>query len=382
MQAMGHAMTADQHRANDRAGGMARKLAIVAGLASLGLAGFAVALMITPGNPIQIRFGSSSSTTTTTPAASQAAATQLAWVAAAPGRVEPRSGQIRIGTGVAGKVEKVSVNMNARVAEGEVLIRLEDKEARARLASAEAQAALSKRERDNPPAGAPKETSSRDSINKAEDAVYNAERAVMSARFELDDAIAADRKTPGNQALAGARRRHADAVDRLRQEHSALASAISRSGSVAPNRLEAGLIAARSEVTLAESLLDKTRIRAPIAGKVLQINAKLGELVAPTPELPLVVMGDMSIVRVRAEVDEPDVAKIKLGQRVSVKNNAYPGREFDGKVAEIAPSLALPRMGSRGARRTTDVEVMEVLIDLDGSVPLLPGMRVDAFFMR
>ena len=85
------------------------------------------------------------------------------------------------------------------------------------------------------------------------------------------------------------------------------------------------LIAARSEVTLAETLLDKTRIRAPIAGKVLQINAKVGELVAPTPELPLVVVGDMSIVRVRAEVDEPDVAKIKLGQRVSVKNNAYPG---------------------------------------------------------
>src|SRR6185436_11310969 len=89
MQAMGHAMTADQHRANDRAGGMSRKLAILADLASLGLAGFAVALMITPGNPIQIRFGSSS--TTTTPAASQTAAPQLAWVAAAPGRVEPRS---------------------------------------------------------------------------------------------------------------------------------------------------------------------------------------------------------------------------------------------------------------------------------------------------
>ena len=381
MQAMGYAMTADQHRANERAGGMARKLAIFAGLASLGLAGFAVALMITPNNPIQIRFGSPA--TTPTPASSaQTAAAQLAWVAAAPGRVEPRSGQIRIGTGVPGKVERITVGMNDRVADGEVLVRLEDKEARARLASAEAQAALSKRERDNPPAGAPKETSSRDSINRAEDAVFTAERAVTSARFELDDAIAADRKTPGNQNLAGARRRHADAVDRLRQEQSALASAISRSGAVAPIRLEAALIAARSEVTLAESLLDKTRLRAPIAGKVLQINAKLGELVAPTPELPLVVMGDMSIVRVRAEVDEPDVAKIKLGQRVSVKNNAYPGREFEGKVAEIAPSLALPRMGSRGARRTTDVEVMEVLIDLDGSVPLLPGMRVDAFFMR
>jgi len=39
-------------------------------------------------------------------------------------------------------------------------------------------------------------------------------------------------------------------------------------------------------------------------------------------------------------------------------------------------------MGSRGARRATDVEVMEVLIDLDGKVPLLPGMRTDAFFRR
>src|SRR4029453_9107973 len=189
MPAMGYAMTADQHRANERAGGMARKLAILAGLASLGLAGFAVALMITPNNPIQIRFGSPAATPA--PPSSQTAAAQLAWVPAAPGRVEPRSGQIRIGTGVPGKVEKIAVGMNDRVAEGEVLVRLEDKEARARLASAEAQAALSKRERDNPPARAPKETSSRDSINRAEDAVFTAERAVTSARFELDDAIAA-----------------------------------------------------------------------------------------------------------------------------------------------------------------------------------------------
>jgi len=93
-------------------------------------------------------------------------------------------------------------------------------------------------------------------------------------------------------------------------------------------------------------------------------------------------MGDMSIVRVRAEVDEPDVGKIKKDQRVFVKTTAHANKEFDGKVVEIAPSLAMPRMGSRGARRATDVEVMEVVIDLEGSVPLLPGMRVDVFFRR
>ena len=172
--------------------------------------------------------------------------------------------------------------MNDRVAEGEVLIRLEDKEARARLSSAEAQAAAQQARARQSTSRRAQRTSSRDSINKAEDAVYKAERAVMSARFELDDAIAADRKTPGSQALASARRRHADAIDRLRQEQSAFASAISRSGAPAPNRLEAGLIAARSEVTLAEVRSSTRRASARrIAGKVLQINAKLGELVAP-----------------------------------------------------------------------------------------------------
>jgi HlyD family secretion protein len=39
-------------------------------------------------------------------------------------------------------------------------------------------------------------------------------------------------------------------------------------------------------------------------------------------------------------------------------------------------------MGSRGARRATDVEVLEVLIDIEGSVPLLPGMRAEVFFMQ
>jgi HlyD family secretion protein len=357
---------------------MARKLAILTGLASLGLAGFAVALIITPGN-LQIKLPSAS-TSTPTPTSSSpvvVAGAQLAWVAAAAGRVEPRSGQLRLGASVGGRVERIVVKLNDRVAVGEVLIRLEDKEANARLSAAEAEASVRKRERD-----AVAVTAGRESIKKAEDAVYDAERAVKDARFALDDALANDRKSPNSQSLASARRQHADAVERLRQERSSLASALSRS-STAPSRLEAGLIAARAEVTLAESLLDKARIRAPVAGKVLQLYAKLGELVAPSPEQPLVVVGDTATLRVRAEVDEPDVAKIKLGQRVYVKNTAYPGQEYEGKVAEMAPSLALPRMGSRGARRATDVEVMEVLIDLDGSnLPLLPGMRVDAFFRR
>jgi len=133
---------------------------------------------------------------------------------------------------------------------------------------------------------------------------------------------------------------------------------------------------------MAEALLDKTRIRAPIAGKVLQVNAKEGEIVAPSPDQPLVVIGDMSVVRVKAEVDEGDVPKVKVGQKAFVRSISQPGKDFEGKVTSIAPSLAQPRIGPRGPRRANDVDVMEVTIDLEGTVPLLPGMRVDAFFRK
>ena len=371
MRAAGVAMTANQMAGIPQGSGMARKIAIVAGLGSLCLAGFAVAVLMSGNSPLQIRLGSAASE-------SSAVAPVQNWTASAPGRVEPRSGLIRIGTGAAGKIEAVNVHMNDKVSEGEVLIRIEDKESRARLTAAEARAATAKKDRDAVaiPAG-------RESISKAEDAVFSAERSVMNARFDLDEALASNRRNPGNSnAVANARRRLTDANEKLRQEQNTFANAQNKSGVPAPNALETALIAARADVTLAETLLDKTRIRAPIAGTVLQINAKLGELVAPGVEVPLIVMGDMSIVRVRAEVDEADVSKIKRDQRVFVKNSAFPNREFEGKVVELAPSLALPRMGSRGSRRPTDVEVMEVLVDMEGNIPLLPGMRVDVFFRR
>src|ERR1700675_3100908 len=116
MRAVGIAMAADQQIAGVPQGsGMARKVAIIAGLSSLCLAGFAVAVIVTGSFPLQIRVSTGSDT------ASSASATTQQWIASAPGRVEPRSGLIRIGTSIPGKVEVVSVNMNDKVAEGEVL---------------------------------------------------------------------------------------------------------------------------------------------------------------------------------------------------------------------------------------------------------------------
>jgi HlyD family secretion protein len=313
---------------------------------------------------------------TTTPAQAVPDRPTAAWVAAAPGRVEPRTGLIRISSLAAGRIQDVSAAAGDRVTKGDVLIRLDDKEVRARLAAAEAEVSARRSERDAQPA-----TAGREDVRKAEDALFGAERAATNARFALDGVLAADRKTAGNpQALLQARNQLSQAEDKLKQERTALATAHAKAKVTSPNRGEAALITARAEMTLAEEAVEKMRIRAPLTGSILHLNAKTGELAMPAAEQVLIVMGDLSLMRVRAEVDEQDVAKIKVGQQAFVRSTAYPGREFTATVREFAPALALPRMGSRGARRATDVEVMEVMVDLEGNAPLLPGMRADVFF--
>src|SRR6185312_10144315 len=52
------------------------------------------------------------------------------WVAAAPGRVEPKSGLIRVGSALLGRIAEVPVKQNDKVEKGELLIRLDDDEAR------------------------------------------------------------------------------------------------------------------------------------------------------------------------------------------------------------------------------------------------------------
>lgn len=299
------------------------------------------------------------------------------WVAAAPGRVEPKSGELLLGTSLLGRVGEVLVAVEDKVEEGELLIRLDDAEARAKLASAETEAEALREDREKAFA------SGREDVRKAEDAIYSAERAVTGARIELDYALAAKRSGSGTDAsVAEARRRLKDANDRLERERVAFVKAQTKPNLPAPSRAESAVSAARAEVRMAEALLDKTRIRAPSAGTILQLNTKQGEVVAPSPDQPLVVMGDMSTVRVKAELDNVDVAKIKLGQKAFVRSVAHPGKDFEGKVSRLAPSLGQAKINPRGPRRPNDVEVLEVTIDLDGTSPLLPGMRVDAFFRK
>ncbi|MCH9764581.1 MAG: efflux RND transporter periplasmic adaptor subunit, partial [Alphaproteobacteria bacterium] len=283
------------------------------------------------------------------------------WAVAAPGRVEPESGEIRIGTGLLGRVEEVLVKVKDKVEKGELVVRLDDADARARLAAAEVAAEASRDVRESQlPSG-------REDLRKAEDALYSAERAVTGARIELDYALAAKRRGTGSaQALSNARQRLRDANNRLERERIAYVKAQSKANLPAPSNAESAFNKARADVRMAEALLDKTRVRAPISGTILQVNTNPGEVVAPRPELALIIVGDMSNLTVKAEVDASDIAKIKLGQKAFVRSTSFPGKDFSGSVSKIAPALSRPAIHPRGPRLPNDVEVLEVTVKIDG----------------
>ena len=343
---------------------MFKSIAVLCAAGTVGLAGFGGYVLAARPLPI-LAVETQATSTLKVPA----------WIIASIGRTEPKNGEVRITPTVPGRIVQSFVHVNDKVEEGDVLLRLDDDEARYRLVSAEAEAAARRRERDAQPV-----TAGREEVKRIEDTLYSSERSLTGARFELDFVLAARRTGGTDSQLASARKRLVEARERVLRDRTALGIALAKPGLAAPNRLEAGFTAARAEVSVAETMLDKTRIRAPVAGTILQLTGKVGEMIGPSVEHPLLVMGDLSSMRVIAEVDETDVAKVRLGQAVFVRSDTYPGKDFDGKVTAVAPSLAQPRIGQRGPRRPTDVEVLEVTILLDGTVPLLTGMRTEVFF--
>ncbi len=296
------------------------------------------------------------------------------WQAVAPGRVEACSGQIKLGSAGAGVVEKVLVKANDRVFAGEPLIRLADGEFAGRLAAAEAQVGLRKRARDEKSA-----TGKAGTLRKARDAKADVEEKVYAVRAIVDRTAAEWRAKGGSsEALTKARSALAGARAELAKREEEL-NAVEEDAPL-PTNLEGQLGVARSEYAVARSALDNMTIRAPVDGTVLQVNVRAGEPVSPASPLPLLQLADLSALCVRAELDERDLASVKVKQPVSVRAAAFPGSELIGKVVSIAPLVGPGRAETSGVRNQSDVSVVEVMIELSKPGEFLTGMKVDVYF--
>jgi HlyD family secretion protein len=343
---------------------------LVAALLALGVGYYVPRAFVA--HPAEPKTDSAAST-----AAPVKSAVKTVWAASAPGRVEPAGGEVRIGAQVPGRIAEVYVHVNDKVGAGDLLVGLDDDEMVARLHSVLAEAAIRKRERDTAEAvGKPAQDR-----RSAEDTLANAERSLSLNRDELDRAIKLRRSggKGGDTDIERLRDVIAKAKEKVDQARAGLRKALAVDGLPAPTRPEAALAAIRADVSIAEAALERTRIRAPSAGTVLQLFARAGETATPSPENVLVTVGNLASLRVRAEFEERDIGKVRVGQAAIVRSDAFAGKDFGGEVASLSQALAPSRIGQRGPRKPSDVDVLEVMIDLSGQPPLLPGMRVDVF---
>ena len=127
---------------------------------------------------------------------------------------------------------------------------------------------------------------------------------------------------------------------------------------------------------LVEYQLDELSLKAPITGIVSQLLVKVGEVAAPGA--PLVTVLDPSLLTLTVYVPEAQVAKIKVGEKVEIRVDAFPENVFEGLVRYIADQAQFtPTEVQTEEERVKLVFAVEILInDPDGR--LKPGMPADA----
>ncbi|MEJ2205645.1 MAG: efflux RND transporter periplasmic adaptor subunit [Gemmatimonadota bacterium] len=149
----------------------------------------------------------------------------------------------------------------------------------------------------------------------------------------------------------------------------------------------------QNEAALVEASdrLSKTIIRAPMDGKITRLNVEEGETVIigtmNNPGSLILTISDLSVIEAVVQVDETDVPEISLGDSALVRIDAFPDREFSGRVTEIGNSaIRPPSQQTSGQQAAIDFEVVITLDptdaalrpDLSATADIVTATRADA----
>ena len=328
---------------------------------------------------------------------------QIANLISAPGVIEPISEELEVGTEISGKLKQVLVEEGDQVLKGQTIAVLENSDFQANIvsaktqietlqsqkATAEAKLLQAKTDRERTENGARREERqeakanfdstlpnienskreferrkrlydsgdvSREELERAKTVYENAQKQseTMKAKFEVVNADA-------------------------RKDDLQIADAAIRLAETQIREFDALIREAEARVRTAEANLDKTIVRAPITGLILRKRLKDGESVSPESPSGIVTIADVSALRVRVDVDEIDVAKIKIGQIGYVTAETYGTQKFSAKVVKIGQILGRKNIRTEKPQEKVDTKILEILLELEPNHKLPLGLRVDAF---
>lgn len=272
-------------------------------------------------------------------------------VVSAPGQVDPKV-KVNISANVIGKIERLYFNEGDTVRRGQPLVEIE-------------KAAF---------------TAQRDRLRSE---VANRRIDVQRAEIQLANA---QRNLQRAQAMQQQGVQTQQFYDQARFEYETARANLAASQE-GVRQAQAGLVQASED-------LARTTILSPLSGKVVQLNAREGEVVVTgtmnNPGSIIATIADLSEVLIEAEVNETEVVRIRTGQQAKVKIDAVPDREYVGRVVEIGSS-ATPRAGVAGVRyfkvkvaldqpderlRPGMTSQVEIITDVAGSALTVPVQSV------
>lgn len=300
-------------------------------------------------------------------------------ILASPGRIEGRSELVNVGAAIDGVVRTIYVKEGQIVRRGDILAELGCSDLQSALQVASANRDSLKEARLRLQRGSrPEEREAAAQKTAAARAVREQAAAQLGRMTKLYEAQEISRLSFEE---AQRDRDVAEAQFQQAQRNEELVNAPPLPEDLA--RADADLDGAEASIKLANDKLGKCVVRAPINGSVLRVLLREGESFGLIAARPLFTMADVSGRRVRAEVDEDDIANVRVGQKLIVSADAYAGRSFSGVVTELANVMGRKSVVTGDPAQKADRDILEVTADLDQASNALPiGLRVTVQFVR
>lgn len=256
-------------------------------------------------------------------------------------------------------VKRVLVHEGDRVTAGQLLVQLDDAEARAQAARALAQLRAAQAD-----LNAVKTGGTREEVLTTESQLAKAKTERDAAQRNLD---ALQRLQQRGAASAGEVQEARNRLERATADLNLLQQKqTSRFSNPEVERVQAAAAQAQAAHDAAEDTLRNSNVRAPRAGVVYSLAVRPGQFVNAGDLL--VQVADLRTVQVRAFVDEPDIGRLRPGEEVDVTWDALPGRVWHGAVSRV-PTAVL----TRGTRNVGEITCTIANPDLK----LLPNTNVN-----
>jgi multidrug resistance efflux pump len=289
------------------------------------------------------------------------------------GVVEPVSGLVELSPLMPGVISQIRVGEGDRVRKGQLLVELDNDDLKAKVGQSQAQLEIKQadllRLRNGP---LPQEIAKAEAQLREEESSMKLLELQETRRTTLAraGAVSTEALNSATSSLDASRQRREAALRSLE---------ILRRGTRAEDiaGAEAQVRLAQQQLAEAEANLAKSYIYATSDGVVLRKYLEPGEAVLGQTVSPALQIADTSHLQVRTQIDEDDIAALRVDQKAEISGPGLGGRKLKGVVTRLSPRLGAKSVTGNAPSEKRDTRVLDVIVGLDPGTELPINLRVD-----